>query len=259
MATLPAMERPGLTWHERGTWKARDDRFAFAVWLGLLWLGMVAGFGLDFPRYLRETPPAPIVVHVHAVVFSGWLLLLTAQVLLVLRERVPWHRKLGWVAAGWACLMGVLGPWAAMASKAVELHGPRYNPPFLAINFVEMAGFIALLGWGIALRRNPAAHKRMMILATVSLAGPGFSRVSGWLIPAPTGVVAWFFWSFYGNLVLILLMAGWDWWRGRLMRQFAVGAALLLGTEFVSVLVYFWGPWKTLTASWVDAWARHFA
>jgi hypothetical protein len=72
------------------------------VWLGILWVGMIAGFGVDIPRYLRENPPSPEVVHVHAMVFSTWLLLLTAQVLLVLRDRVSWHRKLGLFAAGWA-------------------------------------------------------------------------------------------------------------------------------------------------------------
>jgi hypothetical protein len=71
--------------------------------------------------------------------------------------------------------------------------------------------------------------------------------------------MVWFFWSFYGNVLLVVLMAGWDWWRGRLMRPFAIGAAALLAAEFVSTLMYFWAPWKALNASWVDAWARHFA
>jgi hypothetical protein len=86
--------------HVRGTWSARDDRAASAVWLGLLWLGMIAGFGLDIPRYLHEKPAPPMSLHVHAAVFSIWMWLLTTQVLLVLRDRVSWHRKLGWFATG---------------------------------------------------------------------------------------------------------------------------------------------------------------
>jgi hypothetical protein len=42
------------------------------------------------------------------------------------------------------------------------------------VNFLDIVGFLVLLAWGIALRRNPAAHRRMMILATISLADPGF-------------------------------------------------------------------------------------
>jgi hypothetical protein len=90
--------------HVRGTWSAREDRLPSAVWLGVLWVGMIAGFGVDFPRYLHENPPPPRILHLHAVVFTVWMLLLTAQVLLVLRDRVAWHRRLGWFAAVWACV-----------------------------------------------------------------------------------------------------------------------------------------------------------
>jgi len=131
----------------RGTWSARDDRTPSAVWLGILWVGMIAGFGVDIPRYLHETSPSPEIVHVHAGVFSTWMLLLTAQVLLVVRDRVPLHRKLGLIAAGWACLMAVMGPWAAMASQVVDLHEPEYDPPFISVNIVDICGFLVLLAW----------------------------------------------------------------------------------------------------------------
>jgi len=189
------------------------------------------------------------------------MLLLTAQVLLVLRDRVAWHRKFGWFLAGWACLMAVLGPWAALASDAANLNTPAnaLAPQFLSVNIVDIGGFLVLLAWGISLRKNPAAHKRMMILATVSLADPGFARVSGYLHHAPQSLVPWFFDSFYGNVLIIVLMLAWDLWRGRLVRSFVVGASALLAAEFVATLLYFWGPWHTLTLGWVEAWAKHFS
>jgi hypothetical protein len=88
MATTPVVRRSPFTLHQRGTWSARDDRTASAVWLGILWLGMIAGFGVDLSRFAHENPPAPQVIYVHAAVFIVWLLLLTAQVTLVLRDRV---------------------------------------------------------------------------------------------------------------------------------------------------------------------------
>ncbi|MHB1858095.1 MAG: hypothetical protein ACYCPM_11745, partial [Acidobacteriaceae bacterium] len=197
----------------------------------------------------------------HAPVFIVWLLILTAQVLLVLRDRVSWHRKLGWFAAGWAGLMAVMGPWAAMASQAVNLHNPPLgDPQFISVNIVDIGGFLVLLAWGFTLRKNPAAHKRMMILATVSLADPGFARFSAYVIPTePHSVIPWFLWMFYGNALLVLLMLAWDWWNRRLVRSFVVGSAALLAAEYVASLLYFWGPWKTLTTEWVLAWAKHFA
>lgn len=260
MATTALLRGPSTKLHVRGTWSARDDRTASAVWLGVLWVGIIAGFGVDFPRYLRENPSAPLVVHLHGAVFSIWMLLLTAQVILVLRDRIGWHRKLGWIMVGWACLMAVMGPWAAMASHIVNLHGPSSDPPFISVQFVDIAGFLILLAWGIALRKNPAAHRRMMILATVSFADPGYARFSEWLIPTkPASVLPWFFYTFYGNVLLIVLMTIWEWWRGRLMRSFVIGAAATLVGEFVASVLYFWGPWKTVTLSWIVACARHFS
>src|SRR5215472_13360126 len=142
METVATAHRPRTVLHVRGTWSARDDRKASAVWLAILWVGMIAGFGVDIPRYLHEKPAPPTILHVHAAVFTVWMLLLTTQVLLVLRDRVSWHRKLGWLAAGWACLMAVLGPWAAMVSEARILNTPDGDPQFLSVNFVDIAGFL---------------------------------------------------------------------------------------------------------------------
>ena len=257
MATALVVRRTGFALHTRATWSAREDRRAFAVWLGLLWPGLLAGFGVDLRRFFHETPPAPSVVGVHAFVFTGWMLLLTTQVLLVLGDRVAWHRKLGWLTAGWACLIAVLGPWAAMASQSLDLHGPEYVPPFISVQFGDIAGFVLFVAWGIALRKNPAAHKRMMILSTIALIDAGFGRFSGWLWPAePASRIVWFLWEFYGNVLVLALMVAWDWRRGRLMKQFVLGASLLVVMEIAETLLYFWGPWREMTASWVHAWAR---
>ena len=106
------------------TWSAREDRIPSLVWLAVICFGMVAGFGVDMPRFLHESPPPAAVVDVHAVVFTVWLLLLTVQVLLVVGDRVALHRRLGWFMAGWAGLMVVLGVWTAMVAKAPVDSGP---------------------------------------------------------------------------------------------------------------------------------------
>jgi hypothetical protein len=259
MATASAVQGRRLVFHLRGAWSTRDDRVAYAVWLGVLWVGMIAGFGLDFPKYLSESPPAPLVVHVHAAVFTVWMLIVTAQVTLVMKDRVRWHMKMGWFAVGWASVMAVLGPWAAMAWEALHVGHPLLPPQFLAVNLVDIAGFLVLLAWGLTLRKNPAAHKRMMILATVSLADPGFARlVIHALHPRVTTPFGFFWMVFYGNVLLVALMLAWDWWRGRLIRQAVVGGVGLLAAEYASVLLYFWDPWKAVTLGWVQAWARHF-
>lgn len=258
MATAPTVDQPQPLWHSRATWSARDDRRPFAVYLALLWIGILAGFGVDLSRFFHEAPPAPLIVNLHAIVFSGWMLLLTAQVLLVLGNRVALHRKLGWLLAGWAALMLVLGPWAALASQSVVIAGPNYDPPFLSVQFGGVTAFFLLLVWGIALRGNPAAHKRLMILSTVALVDAGYNRFIAWLDPAmPSSFIGWYLWMYSGNLLIILAMLAWDWRRRRLMQQFALAAVALLAWEGLEDLLYHFAPWKAFTTSLIAAWARH--
>jgi len=185
--------------------------------------------------------------------------LLTAQVLLVVRDRVALHRKLGVFALGWACLMAVMGPVAfiSIVAQHAKLHGP-FPYPFISVHVVDIGGFLVLLACGIALRKNPAAHKRMMILSTVALADPGFSRFSGYFLPEPATVFPWFVEVFYGNVLIIVLMLAWDWWRGRLIRSHVIGSASLVAALYIASLMYFWPPWKALTMQWVAVWAKHF-
>jgi DMSO/TMAO reductase YedYZ heme-binding membrane subunit len=155
VATAPPITGPKTILHTRGTWSSRDDRAPSAVWIAILWAGMLAGFGLDFPKYLHQKPSPSTVLHVHAAVFTVWMLLLTAQILLVLGDRVSLHRKLGVFAAGWAGLMAIMGPWAAMEWQVLKLHTPRSNPWFLSLNIVDIAGFLILLAWGFRSARTP--------------------------------------------------------------------------------------------------------
>lgn len=256
LSTAAALQKSSTILHERGTWNARDDRTPTAVWLAIFWVGIIAGFSVDLRRYFHENPPAPFILNVHAVVFTIWLLIFTAQVLQILGNRVAWHRRFGWFAAAWTCLMAVLGPWAALDSLAVNLHTPGFSSSFLAVNIVDIAGFLIFIGWGLTQRKNPAAHKRLMMLAMVAIADPGFSRFTGNLMKEPTSVLPWFVYMFYGNVALIILMAVWDWRNGRLMRQFVLGSTALVIALGAASILYFWQPWKDLTLIWVQAWAR---
>jgi hypothetical protein len=116
----------------------------------LIWFGMIVGFGVDMPRFLHESRPPAAVVDVHAVVFTVWLLLLTAQILQVVGDRVVLHRRLGWFMAAWAGLMVVLGLWTAMVAKAPVDSGPA-SPQFLSVNFGSLIAFVFFVSWGVAL------------------------------------------------------------------------------------------------------------
>ncbi len=243
-------------WHVRGNWSVREDRIPSAVWLGILWIGMIAGFALDAKSFLGQHPP--LLLHAHAAVFTIWMFLLTAQVLLVVRDRVDLHRRLGWLLVGWACLMGVMGPVGVYTALMmnVKAHGP-FPYPFFAVHAVDIGGFLVLLAIGIALRKNPAAHKRMMILSTVALADPGFNRAIGYIYPAdPQTPFFNFLYTFYGNVLIVALMLGFDLYKRRLIRSHVIASISLLACLYVAAWMYCWKPWPDMTLQWVKALAR---
>lgn len=142
--------------HTTATWRARDDRRASAVWLGIFWVFTAFGFGFDLTNYLHESPAVPTIVHIHAVVATLWLLIVTALVLLVEVNNVKLHRQLGWFAAGFAFLIVVLAPWAQLSWQVVNLHTPGALPPeFLSIAFSSVICLAMLLPYGVLLRGNP--------------------------------------------------------------------------------------------------------
>src|SRR5260370_34477324 len=73
---------------------------------------------LGFARsyYLAGVFKAPLpslIIHIHGVVFSSWILLLLAQTSLVAVGRVDLHRRLGLLGFGLACLLVIVGLLAA--------------------------------------------------------------------------------------------------------------------------------------------------
>ena len=251
---MPRVER--WKWHVRGNWNPREDRIPSAVWLGILWIGMLFGFGLDAKRFLGQQPP--FLLHLHATVFTGWMFLITAQVLLVVRNRVDLHRKLGWFLVAWACLMGVMGPVGVYTSVMLDVKAHGIGPdPFLCVQILDTSCFLVLLAIGIALRKNPAAHKRMMILSSVALASPGFSRITGYFFPTdPNTPFLFLLNAYYGNILLVALMLGWDLYRGRLIRSYVIASMSLVACMFFNSVLFFWKPWSDLTLQWVTASAK---
>ena len=94
------------------------DRDFFLIYVVLIWFGVVVGFGSDLIRHVRTgEAPYPLIVHFHAAAFSGWLALLTVQVLLIRARRQDIHRKLGMAAMALAPVMVVLGIAAAITHR----------------------------------------------------------------------------------------------------------------------------------------------
>ena len=158
--------------------KHTDDYFFVAISL-LLLAAVFLGFARSY--YLAGTVRAHLpsaIIHLHAVIFSSWILLFITQIALVAAGRVGWHKKLGIGGAVLACLMIVFGVLAAVDSSRRHFVPPGGvdSPTILAIQVIELSVFAFLVAWGVRARRDGAAHKRLLTLATIVFLGPAVSR-----------------------------------------------------------------------------------
>ncbi len=244
--------------HTTATWPAREDRRAALVWLALFWIFVGVGFGFDLHNYFHEQPPVPKIVHVHAVATTLWLLTATALVLMVETGNVKLHRRLGWFAAGYAALVMVIAPLSELSWQALNLHTPGALPPaFLSIAFSGVFCMAVLLPCGVLLRRNSAAHRRVLILATICISDAGFARMVSLFLPAPSTFLGTYLFYEGGNLLLILLMFLWDWYRNRVMKQFLLAALLIIAVGLTATTLYFNATWQAISRAWLEYWAQH--
>jgi hypothetical protein len=90
------------------------------------------------------------------------------------------NRRLGIFGGALAVLVVTVGGYVtALATEREVQH--HFIGPFhylLAINFVNLLGFAALVVSGLALRDRPEFHKRLMLLATVSVLAPAVARIT---------------------------------------------------------------------------------
>jgi FtsH-binding integral membrane protein len=148
----------------------RYDNYFF-MGMGLLMAATVfVGFAPSY--YLAGLFRAPLpstIVHVHRALFTGCILFFIAQTSLVSTGRVDIHRKLGLFGFFWASLMVIVGVMAATDSL-VRADRPGRDPLFFyIIPLSDMLVFAPLIYFAYRARRDPPAHKRLILVATIDL------------------------------------------------------------------------------------------
>src|SRR4051794_40799428 len=136
------------------------DRNFFLAFLALCWLGVLMGF---VPAAMKREAghadyPAPLILEIHALAFSAWMALLTAQILLIRAKRPQLHMRLGIVALGLIPLMAVSAFFSEIYSQRFRTADPDERA-FFIIALFEVIAFATLASAAIAARKNPPAHK----------------------------------------------------------------------------------------------------
>jgi hypothetical protein len=179
----------------RGT-RSRDP--FFAVTSAVILLLVLSGFTPTL--YLRpvfKPAPIPAYLFLHGIVLTTWFVWLFVQTLLIRSGRMALHRRLG-VAGG---ILAAIVPFAGLLATSrvvgrVVAAGIDLNGDASAFGIgvsgsvtlflsdviwqnIGSAVTFAALGWtAILLRRRAAIHKRLILIATVSILGPALARLA---------------------------------------------------------------------------------
>jgi hypothetical protein len=240
--------------------KHRYDNLFFSGLAILFFVSVFVGFARSY--YLAGLFRAPlpnILLHVHGAVFSVWSLLLITQTSLVSAKRVDVHRRLGMLGFGLACVMVVLGVLVAndqlvryAAHPPADLVGIEGVRAFYTIPLGEILMFSTLVYFGFRNRFRPAVHKRLMLIATLTILEAAIVRWPIFESFAEAVIDA-----LYVVTILLLLMA-YDWWStGRVQGvTLRAGAFLVVGQQ-ARYLIGHTTLWQAF-AAWVQTWALSF-
>jgi hypothetical protein len=222
-----------------------ERRFYGGMAVAILLVAILGFAPTYFLRPLLPVPsPAPPaltqLVHLHAFLFTAWVVLLFIQTRLVVVRRLDLHRKLGVIAAGVAIAMVVVGALTALHAVPRGIAPFGMDPHrFLVVPLVAIMLFTVFILAGIrARRRDPQAHKRYLLLGTIALLPPAVARwalLFGLGPPVVIGVATLF--------VVPLLI--WDWKSLERIHPVTLWGGMLIAVS---------GPLRLLVSR-TDGWA----
>ncbi|MHA6719796.1 hypothetical protein ACX40Y_10140 [Sphingomonas sp. RS6] len=211
---------------------ADDTRF-FTIMACIMSGWLVLGFSTSLVLG-RSSFALPLIFHIHAFVFFGWVALYLLQNVLVANGNVRLHRRLGWLALLWLPMMLSLG--IAMTVTSVRRGAPFFFDvnQFLISNPLHLTIFTGLVLVAIRLRRQTDWHRRLMFCAFALLTGPAWGR----LLPMPLMIpFAWWgclaatmIWPAIGAIADVRR-------RGRVHPAFAYGVAAILASQVLADVI----------------------
>lgn len=239
---IPAKALPGR----------RYDHLFFSGMALLLLVTVFVGFARTY--YLAGVFHAPlpsIIIHLHGAAFTCWILLLVTQTSLVSAGRVDIHRRLGIAGFLLACLMVVLGVLAASDSLAHRVSPTGLDPKvFYVVPMTDMLIFSVLIACAFRFRFNAAAHKRLILIATISLM---IAAIARWPIafshrnPFRAALISW---------VFLLLLIAYDLWSTRKVHRATIYATVfLIIVQLIRFPLAHTHAWQSF-AAWAQSLAR---
>jgi len=159
-------------------------RTFFTAMAGVALAVVLVGFAPSFylNAFLDAKPLTPLL-HVHGFLFTLWPMLFLTQSVLARTGRIDLHRALGVVGVVLAVSMVFSGYLVATHRSPPSVESPQVLLGATLMRaavlgqIYQLLLFAALVMVAIRLRRNSGVHKRLMLIATLSILPAAVARI----------------------------------------------------------------------------------
>jgi hypothetical protein len=170
----------------------------FTVMPGVILFLVLAGFTRTlYARPLFRVAPIPPYLYVHGIVLTTWFVWAFVQSLLISAGQIKNHRRSGTVAACFAVAVfaaALMASFGSVSRKHMDLNAPasimgsgltgitigQFMSSVVWGNIVNAVSFAIFVACAVIYRRRPLIHKRLMVLASISILEPALARISHW-------------------------------------------------------------------------------
>lgn len=240
----------------RGSLLARQHAQYFYVYMAIscaavAFIGFAPTYWIPVAKGVFQARP---IVHLHGIVFFSWTLFFVFETWLAASGRIARHRAIGMIGISLATAMAILGTFVtiistqALAAMGLEDAGKA----FMIVPLGGLLFFATAIALAIANVHRPEVHKRLMLLASISILPapifrwfltflPGTDDFPPVTAAAPPALVA---------SILLLVAIVFDWRRrGRPHRVYVIGGALHVALKVIQVPISATAAWHSVASS----------
>lgn len=123
----------------------------------------------------------PLHVQLHGILLASWFVFFAIQASLVTAHRTDLHRGLGPAGALLAVLVVAVSVWTlilAFPRDALSGGDPAVSAARMFANVTTLTVFAGCVARAVYLRKQPDAHKRLMLFASISITGQAATRIA---------------------------------------------------------------------------------
>lgn len=213
-------------------------------------LGFAPTYFLPLATGKLSIPPA---IHVHGIVFFTWSVFFAFQAWLAASGEIARHRSVGIIGVSLATAMTIFGFLASVASmkRAAAVGQADAGIVFSIVPLSGILFFAVVFALAIAAVRRPETHKRLMLLAAISILDAAIAR---WFLtflapPGPAGpppVAVTIPPALVACLLLVVAIVH-DWrTRGRPHQAYVIGGIALVAVKLLNLPISETHAWRAL-------------